>query len=136
MNPVVGFAGLGRMGEPMARNLLRGGCDLRVWNRTASRAESLVREGATLVSTPAETARGSEITLVMVADPPALERVLRGAEGILSGLRPGSVLVNMGTQDIAQVEAVAAETQRLGASFLDAPVTGSRTGAVEGTLTI
>jgi 3-hydroxyisobutyrate dehydrogenase-like beta-hydroxyacid dehydrogenase len=127
--------GLGIMGEPMARNLLRGGFPVRVWNRTASRADALLREGAIRAATPAEAAREAEFTLIMVADPPALEAVLHGHGGVMEGLRPGSVLVNTGTQAIDQIETLDGEVRGRGAEFLDAPVTGSRGGAAEGSLT-
>lgn len=132
----VAFLGLGIMGEPMARNLLRGGFAVRAWNRTASRADVLVTEGAVRASTPAEACRDAGFTVSMVADPPALDAVMHGPDGALAGLQSGSVLINMGTQAIAQIEALAAEAHGHGVAFVDAPVTGSRSGAVEGTLTI
>jgi 3-hydroxyisobutyrate dehydrogenase-like beta-hydroxyacid dehydrogenase len=132
----VAFLGLGLMGEPMARNLLRGGYAVRVWNRTASRAAALTQEGAWGASTPGEAVRGADFCVCMVADPPALEAVLSGDSGALAGLRPGATLVNMGTQAIAQIEGIAIRCRELGLLFVDAPVTGSRSGAVEGSLTI
>ena len=83
MASTVGFLGLGRMGEPMARNLLRAGFRVRAWNRTASRAGELGREGATIVLSPAEAARGADFCVTMVADPPhpAGVRQLLAAEG-------------------------------------------------------
>ena len=120
----------------MARNLMKGGYSVRVWNRTASRAGALRQEGASVASTPAEAARGSDFCVCMVADPPALEAVLGGDSGTLAGLRPGATLINMGTQAIAQIEGIAVRCRELGLLFVDAPVTGSRSGAVEGSLTI
>jgi 3-hydroxyisobutyrate dehydrogenase-like beta-hydroxyacid dehydrogenase len=136
MKTTVAMLGLGIMGEPMARNLMRGGFNLMVWNRTASKADALVREGAGLAATPAEAAATSEFTFAMVADPPALEAVLHGPGGAMEGLREGSILVNTGTQAISQIEALDEEVRGRGAGFLDAPVTGSRGGAAEGTLTL
>jgi 3-hydroxyisobutyrate dehydrogenase len=136
MPSAVTVLGLGLMGEPMARNLLRAGFPLRVWNRTAARAEDLAREGAVVSATPAAAARGADFCVTMVADPPALDAVLDGPDGVLAGLRSGSVLINMGTQAIAQIEGIAARCKEMGAHFVDAPVTGSRSGAVEATLTI
>ncbi len=136
MRAPVAVVGLGLMGEPMARNLLRGGHAVRVWNRTASKGDLLVKEGAVRATSPAEAARESEFTLIMVADPPALEAVLHGPGGALAGLRRGTVLVNMGTQAVSQIEALGAETRERGIEFLDSPVTGSRGGAVEGSLTL
>ena len=136
MPDTVAILGLGLMGEPMARNLLKGGFAVRVWNRTARRAEALAREGAMAASSPAQAAGGADFCVCMLADPPALDDVLLGAEGALEALRPGATLINMGTQAIAQIEGVAARCLALGALFVDAPVTGSRSGAVEGSLTI
>jgi len=136
MKTTVAVLGLGIMGEPMARNLIRAGHTLRVWNRTASKAGALVKEGATLSPTPAEAAREAEFTIVMVADPPALEAVLHAPGGAMEGLRRGTVLVNMGTQALSQIEALDREARDRGIEFLDSPVTGSRGGAVDGTLTI
>ncbi len=132
----VAFLGLGTMGEPMARNLLRGGADLCVWNRSAGKADRLVEEGARRAGSPAKAVEGAEACVVMVADPAALDQVLRGTTGALSALRRGAVLINMGTQSIAQIEALAADCNAAGVAFVDAPVTGSRSGAVEATLTI
>jgi 3-hydroxyisobutyrate dehydrogenase len=132
----VAFLGLGTMGEPMARNLLRGGTDLRVWNRSAGKTDRLVQEGSRRADSPAKAVEGTDACVVMVADPAALDQVMRGPAGALSALRPGAVLINMGTQSIEQIEALAADCSAVGIAFVDAPVTGSRSGAVEATLTI
>ena len=136
MAETVAFLGLGLMGEPMARNLLKGGFSLRVWNRTASRAAALLQEGAASASSPFDATRGADFCVCMVADPQALDAVLDGDAGALAGLPPGAALINMGTQAIVQIEGIAARCQGLGLLFVDAPVTGSRSGAVEGSLTI
>jgi 3-hydroxyisobutyrate dehydrogenase-like beta-hydroxyacid dehydrogenase len=132
----VAFLGLGLMGEPMARNLLKGGFSVRVWNRTTSRAAALVQEGAFGAASPENAARGADFCVCMVADPPALEAVLNGGSGALAGMRPGAALVNMGTQAIAQIEGIDVRCRGLGLLFVDAPVTGSRSGAMDGSLTI
>jgi 3-hydroxyisobutyrate dehydrogenase-like beta-hydroxyacid dehydrogenase len=133
---VIAFLGLGIMGEPMAHNLLAAGFPVRVWNRTTARAQALLREGAVTAASPAEAVSGADFCVCMVADPPALDAVLDGERGALDALRPGATLVNMGTQAIAQIEGIAARCRELGLLFVDAPVTGSRSGAVEGSLTI
>ena len=132
----IAFLGLGIMGEPMARNLLRAGFDVHVWNRTAGKADRLVEEGARRAETPARAVDGVDACVVMVADPAALDQVLQGPDGALAALRRGAVLINMGTQAIAQIESLARSCAEAGAAFVDAPVTGSRSGAVEATLTI
>ena len=78
MKPPVGFIGLGLMGRPMAANLLKAGYELTVWNRTASRADTLVAQGAKRAATPSDVAAASEVIFTIVSDPPALESVLWG----------------------------------------------------------
>src|SRR5512146_2195385 len=91
-----GFVGLGSMGAPMARNLLKAGHRITVWNRTRARADALARDGATVAGTPADAARCG-VVLTMVADDRALEVVTSGPDGILSALPPGGVHVSMST---------------------------------------
>src|SRR5208283_900789 len=97
----IGLIGLGLMGRPMGMNLLKAGHKLTVWNRTASRAQELAAAGASVATTPRETAAEAEILLTMVSDPPALEEVLWGHEGIndgaLGGLRAGSIYIDSST---------------------------------------
>ncbi|MGB6544821.1 MAG: NAD(P)-dependent oxidoreductase [Candidatus Acidiferrales bacterium] len=132
--PTVGFIGLGLMGRPMALNLLKAGYAVTVWNRTRSRAEALASEGATLAATPRETAAGADVVFMIVSDPPAVESVLWGAEGALSGLRKGMVLVDSSTvsPDLARKSAAACAER--GVEYLDAPVTGGTWGAEKGEL--
>lgn len=132
----VAFLGLGIMGEAMARNLLRDGFELCLWNRTAGKADDLVREGARRAESPARAADDVDACIVMVADPPALDAVLMGPAGAFAALRQDAVLANMGTQSIQQIESIASACAARGIHFVDAPVTGSRSGAVEATLTI
>ncbi len=82
MKPPVGLIGLGLMGRPMAANLLKAGHELTVWNRTAARADELVAQGAKRAATPREVAAASEVILTIVSDPPALESVLWGENGV------------------------------------------------------
>src|ERR1700693_1614188 len=97
MKPTVGFIGLGLMGRPMAANLLKAGYPLTVWNRTASRADELVTQGAKRAASPRDVAAASDVVFTIVSDPPALESVLWGETGVFAGLRPGSVLVESST---------------------------------------
>src|ERR1039457_5250304 len=124
MKPSVGFIGLGLMGRPMAANFLKGGYELTVWNRTASRGDALVAHGAKRAATPRDVAAASEVLFTIVSDPPALESVLWGETGVFAGLRRGSVLVDSSTvtPDLEKRAAGAAVSK--GAEFLEAPVTG------------
>jgi 3-hydroxyisobutyrate dehydrogenase-like beta-hydroxyacid dehydrogenase len=129
------FCGLGSMGAPMAARLAAAGHDLTVWNRTTEKAASLVGRGATLAGSPAEAAAGAEAAITMVADPPALKRVVLEADGLARGLAPGAALIEMST--------VGPSVARLTRAWLphevemiDAPVLGSVREAAEGTLKI
>lgn len=134
MKPTVGFVGLGLMGRPMALNLARAGFPLVVWNRTASKADALVEAGARLAASPRELAAAADVVLTIVSDPPAVEAVLWGADGVLAGLRPGSLVIDSSTVSPTLAERAAAACAALGASFLDAPVTGGTWGAEKGEL--
>ncbi|TFL17207.1 NAD(P)-dependent oxidoreductase [Jannaschia formosa] len=126
----VGFAGLGRMGRPMARNLAAAGHDLTVWNRSPGAAEALAAEaGCDVAPTPAALAEGAEVVFTMLADDAASEAVHLGPEGLFA--RPGPrAFVEMGTVSPEHVAALASAAPQ-GARVIDAPVSGS-TAAAEG----
>lgn len=132
----VGLIGLGLMGKPMGLNLLKAGFSLTVWNRTASRAESLVAAGAKLADSPKEVAAASEVLLTIVSDPPALEEVLWGGsgEGALAALPPGSLYIDSSTVSPALARKIATACSERQVDFLDAPVTGGTWGAEKGEL--
>jgi len=134
VKPSIGFIGLGLMGRPMAANLLKAGYNLTVWNRTASRADALVAQGAQRADTPRDVAAGSDILFTIVSDPPALESVLWGEAGVFAGLRRGSVLVDSSTVSPDLARRVAEAAGQRGIEFLDAPVTGGTWGAEKGEL--
>jgi 3-hydroxyisobutyrate dehydrogenase-like beta-hydroxyacid dehydrogenase len=134
MKPTIGFIGLGLMGKPMARNLLKGGFPVTVWNRTASRAEDLVREGAKLGASLAATAAQADVLITIVSDPPAVEKILWGADGALAALRSGSVLIDSSTISPELARRAAAACEERGVGYLDAPVTGGTWGAEKGEL--
>lgn len=132
--PRVAFLGLGAMGAPMARRLVDAGHDLRVWNRTPGRDEGLVAAGAHRATTPAEAVRDAEVVITMLADPPALEQVLFGPDGVSETIAPSSILIDMSTVGPTAIRAAA---ERLPAvAVLDAPVLGSVPHAEGGTLSI
>ncbi len=131
----VAWIGLGLMGQPMARNLLRAGHSLTVWNRTVARAQALEAQGARRAATPAAAAAGAEVVFTCVSDPPALQEVLWGPQGVLSGLRAGTVLVDCSTVSPDLARSVAEACAARGAEFLEAPVTGGTWGAERGELT-
>jgi len=134
VKPPVGFIGLGLMGRPMAANLLKAGYELTIWNRTASRADALVAQGAKRADSPRDVAVASEVVFTIVSDPPALESVLWSETGVFAALRPGSVLVESSTVSPELEKRAAAAAASLGAEFLEAPVTGGTWGAEKGEL--
>ncbi|HTZ47710.1 MAG TPA: NAD(P)-dependent oxidoreductase [Verrucomicrobiae bacterium] len=130
----IGFIGLGLMGRPMAANLLKAGHSVTVWNRTASRADELVKAGAQLAKSPREAAEASEVLITIVSDPPALESVLWGEGGAFEGLKTGSTYIDSSTVSPTMAKKVGAACGERGVHFLDAPVTGGDWGAREGNL--
>jgi 3-hydroxyisobutyrate dehydrogenase len=132
--PAVGFIGLGLMGRPMAANLLKAGFPVTVWNRTASKMEPLVAQGAKAGGSPREAAAAAAVLITIVSDPPALQQVLEGEQGALLGLKRGSVMIDCSTvsPDLERSTAKACEAR--GAEFLEAPVTGGTWGAEKGEL--
>jgi 3-hydroxyisobutyrate dehydrogenase-like beta-hydroxyacid dehydrogenase len=122
------------MGRPIGANLLKKGFALTVWNRTASRAQDLASQGAKVAATPKEAAAASDVLIMIVSDPPAVEQVLWGKEGVFSGLRRGSVLVDSSTVSPELARRSAAASTERGIEYLDAPVTGGTWGAEKGEL--
>ena len=121
------------MGSRMAANLRRAGFDVVVWNRTPARAEEL---GPPIAATPAEAASQAGLVITMVVDAPQVEAVLFGDDGAAAGAAPGTLVADMSTIAPGASREIAARLAERGISFLDAPVTGSRPKAEDGTLTI
>jgi 2-hydroxy-3-oxopropionate reductase len=132
----VGFVGLGNMGRPMARNLVRAGHRVVVWNRSAGPAGELAAAGARLARTPAELARAAPAVLTMLPDLPQVEDVLFRDGGLLAGMGRGSVLVVMGTVSPVDVRALGARLDAAGVALVDAPVSGGDVGAEQAALSI
>ena len=131
----IGFVGLGAMGSRIAGRLLEGNT-LYGTNRTPSRASELIRQGMVWRGTPREVAAAAAVILSMVTDDAALEAITSGPDGILAGLAPGTIYVDMSTVSPRASRELAQRAGALGASMLDAPVSGSVTAAVDGTLAI
>lgn len=132
----VGFAGLGLMGRPMARQLLSAGADLCVWNRTRGVADSFEGPRAQICESPADLAGRSDIVVLMLADTPVVEQVLFGPNGLSQGLRAGSMVIDMGTTAVMPTRGFARRLAQDGIDFIDAPVSGGEIGAIDATLTI
>jgi 2-hydroxy-3-oxopropionate reductase len=135
-NPVIGFIGLGIMGKPMARNLIKAGYSLVVHNRSRAAVEELSREGTQSANSSREVAERSEIVITMLPDSPDAELVYTSDEGISAGAKSGTLLIDMSTISPAVARKLAGEAQRRGCDMLDAPVSGGEAGAVSASLSI
>jgi 3-hydroxyisobutyrate dehydrogenase len=138
MSENVAILGLGTMGAGMAANLLKAGVSLTVYNRTAAKAQELVRAGARLASVPAEAVKGASIVIGMLSDDAASREVWLGKGGALEGLGmnsgKGVILIESSTVSPAWIAELAGLAAQHGAELLDAPVTGSRMQAEAGQL--
>ncbi len=132
----VGFLGMGIMGRGMAANLLRTGHELVIWNRTPSRTQSLVDIGAEAADSPAEVGRRCPVVMVCVSDTPDVREVALGAGGLIEGLSAGSLVVDHSTISPQATREFADAVGKVGASWIDAPVSGGSEGAERGTLSI
>ena len=132
----IGFIGLGIMGNPMSKNLVKAGHEVTVWNRTASRVEDAVASGAKPVGSAKKAALGKEIIITIVTDSAAVEEVILGTSGVIEGASPGSVVVDMSTISPTVTRRIAAELKSKGVQMMDAPISGGDTGARSGTLSI
>ena len=136
MTDRIGFIGLGIMGRPMARNLMKAGFPLTVWNRSRPGIDELVSEGAAEGGSPADVARRSDVVITIVGDSPDVEEVTLGAKGIIEGAHPGLVHIDMTTMSPQVTRRIAERLAEAGIEMLDAPVSGGQQGAIEGTLSI
>lgn len=136
MKPVLGFIGLGIMGKPMVRNLLKAGYTVRVYSIVAQDVEEIVRDGAVGQVSARAVAEAADITITMVPNTPQVEDVLFGENGLASALREGKVVIDMSTISSLATRNFAEKIKALGADMLDAPVSGGDKGAKGGTLSI
>jgi 3-hydroxyisobutyrate dehydrogenase len=132
----VGFVGLGIMGRPMAKNLLKAGHTVTAYNRSPGPRADVEAAGARIAATPAEAARNAEVVVTMVTDSPDVEAVCLGPEGVIAGAAPGTIVIDMSTISPEVTQRVGATLAEKGIRMLDAPVSGGDTGAIAGTLSI
>jgi 2-hydroxy-3-oxopropionate reductase len=135
-NPIIGFIGLGIMGKPMARNLLKAGYSLTVHNRSRAAVDELSNEGADVAMDAQEVASRSEVVITMLPDSPDVELVYAGEKGIVAGLKSGTLLIDMSSISPVVARKLAADAEKRGSDMLDAPVSGGEAGAVSATLSI
>jgi len=136
MAQVVGFIGLGIMGRPMARNLLKAGYPLLVHSRSQGPVQELVGAGAKAANSPKDVASQVEVLITMLPNSPDVEVVALGKTGIVEGARPGLLVLDMSTISPLVSQKVGKALQSKGVRMLDAPVSGGEKGAIEGALSI
>ena len=136
MSETIGFIGLGIMGRGMVQNLLNAGFIVTVWNRTENRMPSFIEAGALAGASPADVAAKSDITFICVSDTPDVEAVILGKNGVIHGVKRGSLVVDHSTISPVATKAMAAELALKGVHMLDAPISGGSEGAANGTLSI
>jgi 2-hydroxy-3-oxopropionate reductase len=135
-NPVIGFIGLGIMGKPMARNLLKAGYPLVVHNRSSAAVNELSREGAQAAESAKEVAGRSDALITMLPDSQDVELVFTGEGGVFSGIKRGMLLIDMSSISPVVARRLAAEASERGCDMLDAPVSGGEAGALTASLSI
>jgi 2-hydroxy-3-oxopropionate reductase len=136
MSSTIGFIGLGVMGRPMSRNLLKAGHQVAVYDIFPAGVKELVAAGATACSSARDVAERSVIVITMLPDGPEVEKAVLGSNGVLEGAHPGSTLVDMSSINPIVSQKVAAACAAEGVEFLDAPVSGGEPKAIDGTLAI
>lgn len=132
----IAFLGIGRMGSPMAANLVRAGFRVRVWNRTVSRANELARLGAVPAATPADAARGADIVITMLADGVTVANTMFRPMGGLDASHRGQIWVQMSTVGVEWTRELREDARSFGVTYVDAPVSGSEGPATTGELVI
>jgi 2-hydroxy-3-oxopropionate reductase len=136
MAETIGFVGLGVMGKPMAKNLIKAGFPLVVHNRSRASVDELAAAGAQPAASAADTARRATIVITMLPDTPDVEHVLTADDGVLAGLQRGAIVVDMSSISPVATARLAEQVAKKGGAMLDAPVSGGEIGAINGTLSI
>jgi 2-hydroxy-3-oxopropionate reductase len=136
MAQVIGFIGLGIMGRPMARNLLKAGYSLVVHSRSRGPVDEIAGAGAKVGTSPRDVAAQSDVLITMLPNSPDVEQVVLGRDGVIEGARPGMVLLDMSTISPLVSQKIGAALAAKSVKMLDAPVSGGEKGAIDGVLSI
>jgi 2-hydroxy-3-oxopropionate reductase len=134
--PKIGFIGLGIMGKPMSKNLLKAGYELVVYNRSKAKVDEVVAAGAQAAATPKEVAARTEIIITMLPNSPEVKQVVLGENGIIEGAKSGAVVVDMSSIAPLVSREIASKLAAKGIEMLDAPVSGGEPKAIDGTLSV
>jgi 2-hydroxy-3-oxopropionate reductase len=136
MAQVIGFIGLGIMGRPMARNLLKAGYSLVVHSRSRGPVDEIVKAGATAAASPKDVAAQCDVLVTMLPNSPDVEQVVLGPNGVIEGARRGMILADMSTISPIVSQKIGKALEAKGVAMLDAPVSGGEKGAIDGALSI
>jgi 2-hydroxy-3-oxopropionate reductase len=136
MKKKIGFIGLGIMGKPMAKNLLKAGFSIVAYDLNKDATEDVVKAGALAASSSKEAAGKAEVIITMLPDSPDVKEVILGKDGVLEGIKPGSIVIDMSSINPLVSQEIEKELRKKGVEMLDAPVSGGETGAIQGTLAI
>jgi len=132
----IGFIGLGLMGRPMAGHLAQAGAEMTIFNRTREKIEDLGSEGMAIAESPRAVTEAAEMVILMVSNTAAVQDVMGGAAGVLAGVRPGRLIIDMGTTAVGATRELARAVGDAGGEYVDAPVSGGSVGARDAALTI
>lgn len=132
----VGFIGLGIMGKPMAKNLLKAGYELIVTNRSKASVEELVKQGATGAKTSKEVASQCDVIITMLPNSPQVKEVVLGENGVIEGIKDGATVIDMSSIAPLASKEISEQLSKKGVQFLDAPVSGGEPKAIDGTLSV
>ncbi|MFX1497132.1 MAG: NAD(P)-dependent oxidoreductase [Promethearchaeota archaeon] len=136
MKQKVGWIGTGVMGKSMCSHIIKAGYDVFVYNRTKTKTEDLIKIGAKWLSNPKEVAENSDIIFTIVGYPKDVEEVYFGEKGIMKGIKPRSIIVDMTTSEPTLAQRIYQQAKKIQCFSIDAPVSGGDVGAREGTLAI
>jgi 2-hydroxy-3-oxopropionate reductase len=136
MKKKIGFIGLGIMGKPMAKNLLKAGFPIVAYDLNKDAVADLVKAGALAASFSKEAAGEADVIITMLPDSPDVKEVILGKDGVMEGIKPGSIVIDMSSINPLVSQEIEKELRKKGVEMLDAPVSGGETGAIQGTLAI
>lgn len=132
----IGFIGLGIMGKPMAKNLMKAGHELVVYNRSQNKADELVEMGAVRAFSPKEVAEQCKVIITMVPNSPQVRDVCLGENGVIDGAQEGTIVIDMSSIDPVESKAIGSALAERGIEMMDAPVSGGEPKAIDGTLSV
>lgn len=132
----IGFIGLGIMGKPMSKNLLKAGYDLVVHNRSKASVKELEALGAASAESPADVAEQCDVIITMLPNSPQVREVCLGENGIIKKAKEGSIVIDMSSIDPVESKAIGAELSKKGVDLMDAPVSGGEPKAIDGTISV